>query len=52
MPIAPRALVSPPLFVAADCRAIDRQWAGAPPATALMERAGTAAAELAGTLAS
>jgi hydroxyethylthiazole kinase-like uncharacterized protein yjeF len=52
MPIAPRALVSPPLFVAADCRAIDRQWAGAHPATSLMERAGTAAAELAGTLAS
>jgi hydroxyethylthiazole kinase-like uncharacterized protein yjeF len=52
MPIAPRALVSPPLFMAADCRAIDRDWADAHPATSLMERAGTAAAELAGTLAS
>jgi hydroxyethylthiazole kinase-like uncharacterized protein yjeF len=52
MPIAPRALVSPPLFMAADCRAIDRHWADAHPATPLMERAGAAAAELAGTLAS
>ncbi|MHB0916285.1 MAG: NAD(P)H-hydrate dehydratase [Thiobacillus sp.] len=52
MPIAPRALVSPPLFMAADCRAIDRDWGDAHPATSLMERAGTAAAELSGTLAS
>ncbi|MDP2057332.1 MAG: NAD(P)H-hydrate epimerase, partial [Thiobacillus sp.] len=52
MPIAPRLLVSPPLFMAADIRAIDRQWAATHPATPLMERAGTAAAELAGTLAS
>ncbi|KVW97838.1 bifunctional ADP-dependent NAD(P)H-hydrate dehydratase/NAD(P)H-hydrate epimerase [Thiobacillus denitrificans] len=52
MPIAPRALVSPPLFMAADCRAIDRHWAAAHPTTSLMERAGTATAELAGTLAS
>ncbi len=52
MPIAPSALVSPPLFMGADCRAIDRDWADAHPAVSLMERAGTAAAELAGTLAS
>ena len=48
----PLSLVSPPLFMAADIRAIDRQWADTHPATSLMERAGTAAAELAGTLAS
>lgn len=52
MPVALSALVSPPLFMAADIRAIDRQWAAAHPASALMERAGAAAAELAGTLAS
>jgi len=52
MPIDPHALVSPPLFMAADLRAIDRQWADAHPDTSLMERAGAAAAELAGTLAS
>jgi hydroxyethylthiazole kinase-like uncharacterized protein yjeF len=52
MPIAPRALVSPALFMAADIGAIDRQWADAHPDTSLMERAGAAAAELAGTLAS
>jgi hydroxyethylthiazole kinase-like uncharacterized protein yjeF len=52
LPIAPRTLVSPPLFMAVDCRAIDRDWADAHPATSLMERAGKAAAELAGTLAS
>jgi hydroxyethylthiazole kinase-like uncharacterized protein yjeF len=52
MPIAPRALVSPPLFTAADIRAIDRQWTDSHPATSLMDRAGTAAAELAGALAS
>ena len=52
MPIALRALTSPPLFLAADIRTIERHWAAAHPATSLMERAGTAAAELAGTLAS
>lgn len=52
MPIAPRALVSPPLFTAADIRAIDRQWADAHPTLSLMDRAGAAAAELAGALAS
>ncbi|MBW8329443.1 MAG: NAD(P)H-hydrate dehydratase [Thiobacillus sp.] len=52
MPVALRHIVSPPLFMAADIRAIDRQWATAHPATSLMERAGAAAAELAGMLAS
>jgi hydroxyethylthiazole kinase-like uncharacterized protein yjeF len=52
MPTAPSSLVSPPLFTAADIRLIDRHWADAHPATSLMERAGAAAAELAGTLAS
>ncbi|MHB1213374.1 MAG: NAD(P)H-hydrate dehydratase [Thiobacillus sp.] len=51
MPIAPRSLVSPPLFTAADCRTIDRHWADAHPATSLMEKAGVAAAELGGMLA-
>ena len=48
----PAAAVCPPLFMAADIRAIDRQWAASHPDTSLMERAGAAAAELAGTLAS
>lgn len=52
MPIAPLSLISPPLFTAADLRAIDRQRASIHPDTSLMERAGAAAAELAGTLAS
>ncbi|MCL5060852.1 MAG: NAD(P)H-hydrate dehydratase [Candidatus Thermoplasmatota archaeon] len=52
MPVALHALVSPPLFMAADIRAIDRQWADTHPDASLMERAGAAAAELAGTLAS
>jgi hydroxyethylthiazole kinase-like uncharacterized protein yjeF len=52
MPIDPCTLVSPPLFTAADIRAIDRQWADRHPDTSLMERAGAAAAGLAGTLAS
>lgn len=52
MPVALRTLVSPPLFLAADIRTIDRQWAAAHPANSLMERAGAAAAELAATLAS
>jgi hydroxyethylthiazole kinase-like uncharacterized protein yjeF len=52
MPIDPFSLVSPPLFTAADIRAIDRQWAGSHPALSLMERAGAATAELAGMLAS
>ena len=46
------SLVSPPLFTAADIRIIDRHWAGTRPETSLMERAGAATAELAGTLAS
>lgn len=52
MPVAPHTLVSPPLFTAAALREIDRQWAARHPAASLMERAGAAAAELAGTLAS
>lgn len=52
MPIAPLSLVSPPLFAAADIREIDRRWAEAHPSSPLMERAGAAAAELAGQLAS
>jgi ADP-dependent NAD(P)H-hydrate dehydratase / NAD(P)H-hydrate epimerase len=52
MLIDPFSLVSPPLFTAADIRTIDRQWAAGHPDISLMERAGAAAAELAGTLAS
>ena len=52
MPIALPALVSPPLYTAADIREIDRHWADAHPGTSLMDRAGAVAADLAGTLAS
>ena len=52
MPIDPLSLISPPLFTAADIRTIDRQWAEHHADVSLMERAGAAAAELAGTLAS
>lgn len=52
MLIDPFSLISPPLFTAADIRIIDRQWASGHPDSSLMERAGAAAAELAGTLAS
>jgi hydroxyethylthiazole kinase-like uncharacterized protein yjeF len=52
MPINPLSLVSPPLFMAADIQAMDRQWAKSHPDESLMEKAGAAAAELAGTLAS
>ena len=48
----PRSLVSPPLFMAADIRAIEQQWVATHPDESLMEKAGAAAAELAGTLAS
>ena len=51
MPIAPLSLVSPPLFSAAAIREIDRHWAEFHPDRPLMERAGEAAAELAGALA-
>jgi len=51
MLIDPFSLVSPPLFTAADLRAIDQKWASEHPDISLMERAGAAAAELAGTLA-
>lgn len=50
-PAALSSLVSPPLFMAADIRVIDRQWALRHPGIPLMERAGAAAAELAGMLA-
>jgi ADP-dependent NAD(P)H-hydrate dehydratase / NAD(P)H-hydrate epimerase len=52
MLIAPLARVSPPLFMAADIRAGERQWMATHPDDVLMEKAGAAAAELAGTLAS
>ena len=52
MPFAPLSLVSPPLFTADDIREIDRHWAAAHPDRPLMDRAGAAAAELAGTLSS
>lgn len=52
MLIAPHSLVSPSLFTAADMLAFDRQWADRHPAISLMARAGAAAAELAGALAS
>lgn len=45
-------LASPPLYTAAAIHAIDREWARRHPGIPLMERAGAAAAELAGTLAS
>ena len=51
MLIAPYALASPLLFMAADIRAIEREWLATHPEDALMEKAGTAVAELAGTLA-
>ncbi len=52
MPLAPLSRVSPPLFIAADIREIDRNWADAHPDRPLMDSAGAATAELAGTLAS
>jgi hydroxyethylthiazole kinase-like uncharacterized protein yjeF len=52
MPITLLSLVSPPLFMAADIRAGERQWLATHPNDALMEKAGAAAAELAVTLAS
>ncbi|MGE5318577.1 MAG: NAD(P)H-hydrate dehydratase [Hyphomicrobiaceae bacterium] len=52
MPMSPSTLVSPPLFTAADIREIDRHWADTHRGSPLMESAGAAAAELAGTLAS
>ena len=52
MSITPFSFVSPPLFMAADIRASEQTWTKAHPHDVLMERAGTAAAELAGSLAS
>src|SRR5574340_167488 len=51
-PVTLLSLASPPLFMSTDIRAIDRQWAMHHPDIPLMERAGAAAAQLAGTLAS
>ncbi len=51
MLIFPHALISPPLFMAADIRAIEQHGLAAHPKDALMEKAGAAVAELAGTLA-
>ena len=52
MPIAPCSLVSPPLFMASDIRALEQHWVRSHPGIPLMEKAGTAAAALAGSLAS
>ena len=52
MPSSLLSLVSPPLFLARDICSIDRQWAASHPDVSLMEKAGSATAELAGTLAS
>ena len=51
MLIAPRTLVSPTLYMAADIRAIEQKWLAAHPQAALMEKAGAAVADLAGALA-
>ncbi len=51
MLIAPHALVSPLLFMAADIRAIEQQWRSNHSSASLMEQAGAAIAKLAGTLA-
>jgi len=51
MPIALTSLVSPPLFMAADIRAGEQHWQATHPHDALMEKAGMAAADLAGMLA-
>jgi hydroxyethylthiazole kinase-like uncharacterized protein yjeF len=52
MSITPLSLVSPTLFMAADIRASEQTWTKAHSHDVLMEKAGIAAAELAGTLAS
>ncbi|MBI1284934.1 MAG: NAD(P)H-hydrate dehydratase [Thiobacillus sp.] len=51
MPTPLLALVSPPLLTAADVRDIERQWQASHPDVSMMERAGAAAADLAGSLA-
>ena len=51
MPIPLNDLTSPPLFTAADLRGIERRWAAQHPGHALMDAAGTTAAELASGLA-
>ena len=52
MPITLTSLVSPSLYMAADIRAGELQWLSTHPHDALMEKAGMAAADLAGMLAS
>lgn len=52
MSIDPLSLASPPLFLAADIRLGEQQWRVTHPEDSLMKKAGAAAAELAGTLAS
>ncbi len=51
MPTPLLALVSPPLLTSADIRAIERHWQASHPDVSLMECAGAAAADLAGSLA-
>jgi hydroxyethylthiazole kinase-like uncharacterized protein yjeF len=51
MPNPLLALVSPPLLTAPDVRAIEGQWQASHPDVSLMESAGAAAADLAGSLA-
>jgi hydroxyethylthiazole kinase-like uncharacterized protein yjeF len=51
MLIDPCLLSSPPLFPVAALRMLEQQWQTAHPAAALMEKAGSAAADLAGSLA-
>ncbi|MEW5966401.1 MAG: NAD(P)H-hydrate dehydratase [Pseudomonadota bacterium] len=51
MPIAAASLVSPPLFTAADIRAVERRWTARHPDRPLMREAGEVAADLAAQLA-
>ena len=51
MTINPLNLASPPLYHASDIRAIEAHWVDTHPETSLMEKAGTALAQVASTLA-
>ncbi|MFN3749759.1 MAG: NAD(P)H-hydrate dehydratase [Thiobacillus sp.] len=51
MPTAAASLVSPPVFTAADIRAVERRWAGRHADRSLMTAAGEAAADLGARLA-
>lgn len=51
MSIDALSIISPPLFSVAALRVLERQWQRAHPGASLMEKAGAAAAALAGTLA-